>query len=379
MKTRITAICIAAIVSALGAQASFAQDKTIAAAAGDKYVISARAGGVNYTEGTVGIVRKRGTSGRLFKGDTIEIGDRVSTGADGRAEILLNPGSYLRIGGESAFQFGSTALDDLLIKLDRGTSILEVFAGNEFVVTLKSPKATFKLIQSGVYRFDVAADGSGTLAVWKGKAQIGDSSASVVKAGRSAVVSGSHVAIAKFDRDENKDAFDAWSKDRAKQLAKLTDNLQKREVRNSLLTSFAGRRWNMYNSFGLWVFDRFNGGYCFLPFGNGWYSPYGYDFGHSIWWYDLPWTVYNTPPPSGPTPGGQTNPGPVNTPITSAGDRSPVPPFVRMQGGQGIGRGRDTGGGFDPSPTYSPAPTYSPPPSAPSSPTKPSELTKDGH
>ncbi|HMJ09157.1 MAG TPA: FecR domain-containing protein, partial [Pyrinomonadaceae bacterium] len=157
MKTRITAICIAAIVSALGAQASFAQDKTIAAAAGDKYVISARAGGVNYTEGTVGIVRKRGTSGRLFKGDTIEIGDRVSTGADGRAEILLNPGSYLRIGGESAFQFGSTALDDLLIKLDRGTSILEVFAGNEFVVTLKSPKATFKLIQSGVYRFDVAA------------------------------------------------------------------------------------------------------------------------------------------------------------------------------------------------------------------------------
>jgi hypothetical protein len=66
---------------------------------GDRYIVSARAGGVNYVEGTVAVIRKSGRSGLLLKGDTLEVGDRVSTGANGKAEILLNPGSFLRLGG----------------------------------------------------------------------------------------------------------------------------------------------------------------------------------------------------------------------------------------------------------------------------------------
>ena len=104
-----------AICLALGFVAAFAvaQKDTISAAAGDRYIVSARAGGVNYVEGTVAVIRKSGRSGLLLKGDTLEVGDRVSTGANGKAEILLNPGSFLRLGGSSAFEFNTTSLDDL--------------------------------------------------------------------------------------------------------------------------------------------------------------------------------------------------------------------------------------------------------------------------
>ncbi|MCV5132938.1 FecR family protein, partial [Escherichia coli] len=80
-----------------------AQNETLRAAAGDKWMISARAGGVNYVEGDVAVVRSNARSGRLLKGDMVEIGDRVSTGTSGKAEILMNPGSYIRLAGNSAF------------------------------------------------------------------------------------------------------------------------------------------------------------------------------------------------------------------------------------------------------------------------------------
>ena len=129
----------------------------------------------------------------------------------------------------------------------------------------------------------------------------------------------------------------------------------------------------MYNSFGLWVYDPQFGRHCFLPFGYGWSSPYGYGFGTDIWWYRLPQAVYYPPvyrtPVAGTPPTGGTNP-PVGTPPrqnppagTPPGDRRPIggrkrepigdrepasPPFVRMQG-SGRSTGRDSGGFEGPS------------------------------
>ena len=43
-----------------------AQSTNIGSSVGERYVISANAGGVNFTEGPVTVVRKAGTSGRLM-------------------------------------------------------------------------------------------------------------------------------------------------------------------------------------------------------------------------------------------------------------------------------------------------------------------------
>ncbi|MEO8648869.1 MAG: FecR family protein [Acidobacteriota bacterium] len=310
-----------------------AQNDTIAAAAGDKYVISARAGGVNFAQGAVAVLRKDGTGSRLIKGDKLEIGDRVSTGADGRAEILLNPGSYLRLGGNSAFEFKTTSLDDLKLLVDRGSAILEVFAADDFDVFIKTPKVTFRLFETGVYRIDVKDNGFSTIAVWKGKAMV-NGSEEAIKDGREATVGANGVTVAKFDRDD-KDSLEVWSKERAKELAKYSASLKQKSMRTALMQSFLGRSWNMYNSFGLWVYDPFGRSFCFLPFGYGWNSPYGYGFGSYLGWYRLPPVIYypsNTPSNTPPGNGGGVETG-RNTPISVFGDRGPVPPYVRMQGG----------------------------------------------
>lgn len=334
MKNSISRIFCAAIAAFVFAAAVSAQNDAIAAAAGDKYVISAKAGGVNFVSGAVGIVRTEGKSGVLLKGDKLEIGDRVSTGVDGKAEILLNPGSYLRLGPSSAFEFKTTSLDDLQIRLDSGSAMFEVFATEDFVVTVNTPKTKVTLIDSGIYRVDVDSDGGGKVAVWKGKAQLGDDAEAIVKSGREGSVTSGQVVVAKFDRDD-KDELELWSKDRAKDLAKISGKLQRDTMRTALMQSFLGRQWNMYSSFGLWVYDPFRRSHCFLPFGWGWGSPYGYGFGSSIWYYNLPPAVFNPPP------GGVVNPT-VRTVKPGRTMDGPIrqPPFAVVQGTSGS-TGRD--------------------------------------
>lgn len=261
----------------------------------EKYLISANAGGVNFASGSVSVARGNKTGGLLLMGDQIEVGDVVSTGADGRVEILLNPGSYLRLGANSSVEFKTTLLDDLQIKLHSGSAIFEVFATNEFTVSIFTPNEKVTLIESGVYRIDLGRDGADVVSVTEGKAKVGST---VLKEGRVATISGGKLEVAKFDRGK-RDELAEWSRSRAKDLAKASASLRNRDVRASLLSSFNARRWNLFSSFGLWVFDPFTRRYCFLPFGSDWNSPYGYGFGTSIWWYKLPRVVFNPLPPSG--------------------------------------------------------------------------------
>ncbi len=306
----------------------------------DLYLISAKAGGVNYIEGNVVIAAKNKKSGYLLKGDTVEIGDKVSTRADGKAEILLNPGSYVRLAENSSFEFLTTSLDNLRLKLTRGAAIFEVIADDDFQVAVKTPKAEFSIVSSGVYRVNVLEDGSGKIAVWKGKARVGNFDETEVKAGREATVKGSQVTIAKFDKD-NKDALDDWSKTRAKDLARVNSKLQRQDLRTGLMYGFASSRWNMYNSFGLWVFDASFGSYCFLPFGYGWSSPYGYNYGRDLWYFRLPTVIYNQPPPAtgGGSGGGTTAAGKSRTReiINSPMPYESIQPKMRTTNGRDFG------------------------------------------
>ena len=326
-----------------------AQERVLKPSVADKYVISAKAGGVNFVEGTVIVARSNGTSGSLLKGDRIEIGDSVSTDANGRVEVLMNPGSYLRLGGNSSLEFKTTALDDLQIKLDRGSAMFEVFATDKFKVRVITPKGQVAMIESGIYRIDLRADGTGTIAVTEGKAEVG---VTTVKAGRTASIGTETVAVAKFDRGK-RDDLAQWSRSRAKDLAKMTSSLRNNDVRNSLLSSFNRGRWGLFDSFGLWVYNPFGGAYCFLPFGRDWYSPYGYGYGSGLYWFDFPWPRYPTNvakhPPANP----------IDSPPADLGRRKPVPdtdpPFAAMDGEQkqrDLGRRREINDSESPFPGF---------------------------
>ena len=321
MNRKALVLWVVVLVAAAQGAAVFAQ--SVGSSTTDKYLISARAGGINYIEGSVAVARADGSGGRLIRGDRLEIGDRVSAAAGARAEVLLNPGSYLRLGSGSEFEFVTTDLDDLQLKVTKGSAIFEVFATEDFRVTLITPAGRLYLIDSGVYRVDLRPDGVTSVAVTEGKAQLGDSTATIVKSGRVGTI-GTSIAIAKFDKGK-RDEMDEWSRSRAKDLAKVTASLKQKDIRASLINSFNSNRWGMYDSFGLWIFNARFGGYSFLPFGNRWYSPYGYGFGWGMDWGSIPW--WNRYPSTGGIPRG-TNVSPPKERRRGAID---PPPFTAVE------------------------------------------------
>lgn len=345
-----------------------AQNAAVRSALGDKYVISAKAGGTNLVEGNVTVLRADGTSGLLVKGDSVEVGDRVSTTGNGRAEIRLNPGSYLRVGANSSFEFKSTSLEDLTVFVHSGSVIFEVFATNDFTVNVELADSSFKLIQTGVYRINANEDADSIIVV-RGRAVVSDRSGTTVKSGREATVDGDDVEIAKVNKRDSDD-LDEWSKQRSKELVKMTASLRPRDFREPLLNSFYRNEWTMWDSFGLWVFNPYRGGWCFLPFGRGWRSPYGFWYGYDIWSYRLPWDIYYSypRPRQQPTQPGQIPPkvdqGPSNTPRRSP--TASAPPYVKVDSGSTPTSGRRTNPNFPPidsPPILSPRPSS--PPSVP--------------
>lgn len=349
MKKKSFRVMLVALIGLIAASAAVAQDRGVGSSVADKYIISAKAGGVNHREGTVSIIRSNGTSGTLLKGDRIEIGDQVSTGVDGRAEILLNPGSYIRLAGNSSFEFGSTDLEDLQIRLEAGSAMFEVFATNEFRVSVFTPKGKVALVDSGVYRIDISGDGTGKVSVTEGTAEVGST---IIKKGRTGTIGSGSVIVAKFDRGK-RDEIAEWSRSRAKELAKMTSSLRNESVSRSLLNSFNRGGWGIYDSFGLWVYNPFLRSHCFLPFGGGWYSPYGYGYRAGIDWYNLPTRVVrvpstgNTAPPTGTSNGQKAR---TRTPAVSAEQRETAkrndrivrnPPFTMIE------KRRETSRGFD--------------------------------
>ena len=96
----------------------------------NNYVVSAKAGVINIVEGEASVVRARpfAMPEMLISGDELNAGDSVKTGANGRAEILLNPGCYLRLGDASQFVFLFDGLAVNRVKLLSGSAVIEASA-----------------------------------------------------------------------------------------------------------------------------------------------------------------------------------------------------------------------------------------------------------
>lgn len=256
----------------------------------DKYLISASAGRVNHTEGLVSVARPGGAGGMLLRGDQLRPGEKVQSSDDAKAEILLNPGSYVRLGGGSEFEFLNTSMDDLRIKLFKGSAVLEVFATNEFRVSIFTPKTRVTIVDSGVYRFDLNAGGDGMLSVVEGRAVIGENLIRVVKKGEMGTLSGRNITVSKFDRDKRDDLAE-WSRSRSKELAKSASSLKNGNVGTALGNAFTSSAWRNLGAasgFGVWIFDPRFGRFCFLPYDYYFRSPYGWEYGSWVYWYHYP-------------------------------------------------------------------------------------------
>ncbi|HEX8558600.1 MAG TPA: FecR family protein [Pyrinomonadaceae bacterium] len=278
----------------------------------DQRVISARAGGVNYVSGDVKLRRAGDEAWRaLTTEDELKSGDTVRTGAGGRVEVLLNPGSYFRAGSGAEFALIETSLDELRVELARGGAVIEAmgYGDSDLSITVATPRAVVRVIRTGVYRVNALADGGAEAAVFEGRLMVGET---VVKGGqlaRAGAVGG--VEVTKFDRKKSRDELDIWSRDRGKELARANEKLQRRAVNALLARSVFDDFYGRYGSrSGFWFYDDRALCYTFLPFGSYGRSPYGFWYGTGIVYY---------PQRQWPTTGGGGNPGYRPTPGTGGG------------------------------------------------------------
>ena len=252
----------------------------------EKFVISARAGGINAITGEATVSSRRDASDwqQLMITDDLNSGDRVRTAYDGRVEILLNPGSYLRLGGNSEVELLDNSLANLEVRLLRGTAIVEATGadGLELNIGISTPHTRLAIVRQGLYRLNVVPEDATELIVRKGRVILSDSQTKV-KGGNKVVFSATNVSVAKLTNEEkkNKDQVETWSKDRAETLAKAN-----RKISDRMLTSAFASYRDPFNprSFGLWFFNARLGCYTFLPYYYGLGSPYGGSYSTAIYY-----------------------------------------------------------------------------------------------
>ncbi|MBV8865270.1 MAG: FecR domain-containing protein [Acidobacteriaceae bacterium] len=237
------------------------------------YTISAKPGVVNYVEGNA-FLNGRQISTQNLKATFLNANDTISTDL-GKAEVLLAPGVFLRIGDNSQVRMVSPSLSDTQIELKAGEAMIEaddivkdtrvsvIDAGNTVVVE-----------RSGLYKFSVGD--APKVAVLEGKLDVynGDRKTEVGK-GHEFLLGQAHKAE-KFDtkRDDN---LYAWSNVRSQYNAASSYQAAK-----DVNASGYGGVWGDFGFGGYanpgWMWNSGFNSWAWLPGGGAYYSPFGYGF-----------------------------------------------------------------------------------------------------
>jgi hypothetical protein len=245
----------------------------------------ARPGTINYAEGQVTVDGK--SVGKRELGSAEVAPGRVLETGRGKAEVLLTPGVFLRLGDESAVRMLSGSLTDTRVELLRGRALLEVATiEKENRLVVRDRGASVQIAKKGLYVFDAIAP---RVAVYDGKAkvQIDDREVEVGKGKQLALEPHAELKPQKFDRKETDDLY-AWSKLRSQYLAEANaSSVQTVVVSNPSWWAGTGWYWNPW--YGTWSFIPATGFYD-NPWGFGFYSP-------RYWAYYPPAYYYSRPVP----------------------------------------------------------------------------------
>ncbi|PYV87454.1 MAG: hypothetical protein DMG05_17620, partial [Acidobacteria bacterium] len=133
--------------------------------------ISAKSGMVNYVEGKPIVFTSDNQQGsKVSARDQLKSGDRLQTEENDRVEILLNPGSYLRVAANSEIRILQTSFDDMHFGMTRGVAILESAAFDKKVHSIKisTPSGDLQILANGLYRFEVSPDQPVEVSVYSG-------------------------------------------------------------------------------------------------------------------------------------------------------------------------------------------------------------------
>ncbi|MGI8988688.1 MAG: hypothetical protein ACR2I2_03765 [Bryobacteraceae bacterium] len=234
-------------------------------------IVSAHSGVLHYSEGDVFIGDKQ-VDAQFGTFPDIKENGQLRTG-QGRAEVLLTPGVFLRVGENSGIRMITNRLIDTRVEFVSGAVMVEVddpLKDNSVALVYKD--YTVQLKKHGLYGFESEPP---QLKVYNGEAEVTtDGNTVLVKEGKLLPFTSALVAE-KFDNKEG-DALWRWSKRRSEYVS--VANLSAAKYVKDSGTS----TWNT----GGWYYNPYYSMFTYLPGRGTFYSPFGYSF-----W--SPYSIYN--------------------------------------------------------------------------------------
>jgi len=239
------------------------------------YTISAKPGAVNYVEGVAYLNGNR-LSEKAIRATFLNPNDTLSTDA-GKAEVLLSPGVFLRIGATSQIRMIAPSLVNTQVEVIRGEAMIEVSGLlKDNTVQVTDHGGSITLEKDGLYR--ITGDDPPRVAVLDGKALVNFGSREFnLGKGREVVISEA-LKPQKFDTKKSDDLY-AWSNVRSEYDAAASYQAAKSVGANSFsgwggygFAGFSSPGWYWANGFNSWAWLPGSGAY-YSPFGYGFYAP----------------------------------------------------------------------------------------------------------
>ena len=251
---RLSTVLSAVAFTSLAVSAAFGQS-----------VISAHSGLIHYVEGIV-LLDSQPVEVKIATFPDMKENMELRT-EDGRAEVLLNPGAFLRLGENTAVRMVSNKLSDSRIELLSGSAVVEADSSaesqGEEIVTILYKGAATHIRKGGIYRFDTEP---AQLRVYSGEAEVVAAGNSLILKSAKMISLDSPLAVEKFDAKDT-DALSRWSRRRAEYISMANVSAAK-------YVNDSGDTWRR----GDWFYNRYFGMVTFLPGGGVSHSPYGYDY-----------------------------------------------------------------------------------------------------
>jgi len=224
-------------------------------------VVSARAGLVHHADGRV-LLDEKPIVHKVTQFVEVKENSELRT-ERGRAEVLLTPGVFLRMGEDSRIVMASNQLTDVRVRLAAGSAVIEADELDKAVsITVLAGDQSVRIDRMGLYRFDSYSDEAPRLRVFAGEAQVGTKR---IRTHKEVRLDGD-LSVRKFD-PEDTDPLDRWSRRRAHHVAMASVSASRLAYGKE--TTFTRSSW---------VWNPYYGMYTFLPFRGVIYSPYGFGF-----------------------------------------------------------------------------------------------------
>lgn len=246
---------------------------------------SALPGTLNYVEGQASIGTQILNS-KSIGSAALRPGQLLNTG-NGKAEVLLTPGVFLRLGANSSVKMISPSITDTEVGVEKGHAMIEVAEIHpENDIRITEDGTTTQLLKTGLYDFNL---NQGQLRVFDGKAFVEDGGRPLtVKGGREVSLGfNGPLKVQKFNKKsyEEGDLY-RWSSLRSAYLA---------EANVDAAGIYAANGWGPWGPgwWGAdWYWDPWFDAYTFIPGDGIFYSPFGWGF-YSPWWvYEAPFYGY---------------------------------------------------------------------------------------